>query len=80
MLTYKQRLTADLIERDVAKRRGRIVPFAFLIKLPALERVSELLAEGYSNQEIADLLGYKSAATVNAQLQRIRHQLGEQAR
>ena len=46
----------------------------------ALDRVAELLSHEYSNSDIADMLGYASAGVVNAQVQRIRRQLGPQAK
>ena len=53
---------------------------ADLLRMGALDRVAELLSHEYNNRDIADMLGYASAGVVNAQVQRIRRQLGPQAK
>lgn len=52
---------------------------ARLAHLPKLDQVAEMLADGHPSGIIARTLGYRDAAGVNAQLQRIRKQLGAQA-
>lgn len=81
----RQPLTkADLAAAQMAMLRSsagdrRELDPAALLRMPALDRVAELLAREFTNEEIAEILGYADARVVNAQIQRIRRQLGPQA-
>ena len=73
---------ADFYYEKLKQVRGpaQMIPdYRELLKLDAPSRVAELLSLGFTNSEIANILNYASAASVNAQLQRIRGQLGWQA-
>lgn len=61
---------------------NRTIPpcdMAELLRMKPIARVAELMAREFDNQEIADILGYASTASVNGTVQRIRQQLGSQA-
>ena len=55
------------------------VNHAELLKLRPIDRVAELMSLEYDNEEIANLLGYNSARSVNGVIQRMRGQIGWQA-
>lgn len=65
--------------QDVARKHRDPIDHAELLKLKPLQQTAELLARGYSTGEIADVRGLCSTAAANAQVQRIRAQLGWQA-
>lgn len=50
-----------------------------LFALPPVDRVAELMAEGFYAKDIADILGYATMQSANAQIQRIRQKMGRQA-
>jgi hypothetical protein len=48
--------------------------------LPRQEQFAELLARGFEVKRIGEIMGYKDYSSANAQFQRIRRHMGEQAR
>lgn len=65
---------------DCRREQGReALDYETLLRLRPLDRVAELLSLDYTNDEIAGILNYGSAASVNAQVQRLRGKLGWQA-
>lgn len=78
MLTKADQKYMKRLEGEGIQLRAPI-DHAALLALPPLSRVAELMSHEYSNNEIADILGYSSAHSVNAAIQRIRRQLGPKA-
>lgn len=75
---------ADLAAAQLAMLRAidgdrRDLDLAELLRMRPIDRVAELMSREFSKDEIADILGYASAVSVNGTIQRIRKQLGPQA-
>lgn len=75
---------ADLASAQQAMLRchagdRRELDLAALLRMRPIDRVAELMSREFGNDEIADVLGYSSTASVNGVIQRIRQQLGPQA-
>lgn len=60
------------------KRRDQL-DMGALLALEPLDRVAELMAEGFGTLDIACILGYSTPESANGQIQRVRQQMGAQA-
>lgn len=65
--------------QEITRKAREPVDHEKLMRLRPLEQTAELLSLGYTTTEIADIRGLASRACANAQLQRIRGQIGWQA-
>lgn len=73
----------DDLERALIARATPIVKqepdWKGLAALPREHQITELMSLNWSAREIMEALGYKNRATVNAEIQRVRKKMGDQA-